>query len=234
MILAKRLTDKERYEILESFKLGKSIDILSEDYHRNKLTIIRNLKKSLGELKYKELIIKNKPLKGKSKKEKSTTGKNKVNDLLNINLNHEVSEKASESYEIVDKNKDDSDFTPLESFFEIAPLDCEIENSSRKELSSVPISEVDFPKVVYMIVDKKIELEIKLLKDFPEWEFLPNDDLNRKTIEIFFDLNIAKRSCNKEQKVLKVPNTDVFRIAAPVLISKGISRIVCAKNLIAL
>ena len=85
-----------------------------------------------------------------------------------------------------------------------------------------------------MIVDKKIELEIKLLKDFPEWEFLPNRDLNRKTIEIFFDLNIAKRSCNKDQKVLKVPNTDVFRIAAPILIEKGISRIVCAENLIAL
>ena len=43
-----------------------------------------------------------------------------------------------------------------------------------------------------MLVDKKIELEIKVLKDFPEWEFLPQDDLNRKTIEIFFDLNIAK------------------------------------------
>ena len=75
---------------------------------------------------------------------------------------------------------------------------------------------------------------IPILKDFPDWEFLPNEDLNRKTIEIFFDLNLAKRSCNKEQKVLKVPNTDVFRIASPVLIAKGISRIVCAENLIAL
>ena len=85
-----------------------------------------------------------------------------------------------------------------------------------------------------MIVDKKIELEIKQLKDFPEWQFLPSDDLNRKTIEIFFDLNLAKRSCNKEQKVLKVPNTNVFKIASPVLIAKGISRIVFAENLIAL
>ena len=85
-----------------------------------------------------------------------------------------------------------------------------------------------------MIVDKKIELEIKLLKDFPAWEFLPDDDLKRKTIEIFFDLNLAKKSCHKEQKVLKVPNTDVFRIAAPALISKGISRIVCPETLIAL
>ena len=121
-----------------------------------------------------------------------------------------------------------------ETFFEITPLHIELDNTPRKELSSVPLSEVDFPKVVYILVDKKTELEIKLLKDFPEWDFLPNEDLNRKTIEIFFDLNLAKRSCNKEQKVLKVPNTDVFRIAAPILIEKGISRIVCAENLIAL
>ena len=37
-----------------------------------------------------------------------------------------------------------------------------------------------------MIVDKKIELEIKTLKDYPEWQFLSEKcDLNRKTIEIF-------------------------------------------------
>ena len=96
------------------------------------------------------------------------------------------------------------------------------------------INEIELPKIVYMVVDKKIELEIKLLKDFPEWQFLPQDDLSRKTIEIFFDLNLAKKSCNKEQKVLKVPNTNVFRIASPVLISKGITRIVCAENLIAI
>ena len=34
--------------------------------------------------------------------------------------------------------------------------------------------------------------------------------------------------------VLKIPNVDVFRIARPNLIAKGISRIVCAENLIAL
>jgi len=135
---------------------------------------------------------------------------------------------------LLEFNITSSNFAPIDSFCEIAPIDYEIDNSSRKELSSVSLSEIDFPKVVYMIVDKKIELEIKLLKDFPEWQFLPQDDLSRKTIEIFFDLNLAKRSCNKEQKVLKVPNTDVFRIASPVLIAKGISRIVCAKNLIAL
>ena len=120
------------------------------------------------------------------------------------------------------------------AFLELTPLNYEIENSLQKDLASVPISDVQLPKVVYMIVDKNIELEIKDLKDYPEWNFLSNDELNRKTIEIFLDIKNAKRFCKKDQKVIKVPNTDVFRIVAPILISKGISRIVSPDKLIAL
>ena len=148
----------------------------------------------------------------------------------NVSLNKTLNQEKT----INELNSNQEKFTDAPFFVELAPIDCEIDNSKQKDLSSISISEIDFPKVVYMVVDKKIELEIKLLKDFPEWEFLPHEDLNRKTIEIFFDLNLAKRSCNKEQKVLKVPNTDVFRITAPLLLEKGISRIVCAENLIAL
>ena len=43
-----------------------------------------------------------------------------------------------------------------------------------------------------MVVDDKIELEVKLLKDYPEWQFLSKEELNRKTIEIFYDIKIAK------------------------------------------
>ena len=77
-------------------------------------------------------------------------------------------------------------------------------------------------------------LEVKLLKDYPDWEFLPNEDLKRKTIEIYSDLKLARGACSKEQKVIKVPNTDVFRIVSPILISRGISRIVYSEKLIAL
>ncbi len=223
--MTKRLTEKQKEEIVESFKSGNDIDTLAQENNCTNLTIIRNLKKNLGESKYKELINKSKSI-----KEKSKTNKNQTNNLLKTNFENE----DFKDDKVLNENIISSNFAPIDSFLEIAPIDYEIDNSFRKELSSVPLSEVDFPKVVYMIVDKKIELEIKLLKDFPEWQFLPQDDLSRKTIEIFFDLNLAKRSCNKEQKVLKVPNTDVFRIASPALIAKGITRIVCAENLIAL
>ena len=211
---------------MKSFQSGKTIDSLSEEYNCTNTTIIRNLKKSLGDSKYKDSLNISKSL------EKSR--KNKKNDLTKVKFDDEDLNNDSINSKVLNENITASSFAPIDSFFEIAPIDYEVNDLSRKELSSVSISEFDFPKVVYMVVDKKIELEIKLLKDYPEWEFLPQDDLNRKTIEIFFDLNLAKRSCNKEQKVLKVPNTDVFRIVAPVLLEKGISRIVCAENLIAL
>ena len=225
--MAKRLTEIQKDQIVKSFLDGTNIDLLSRKFNCTQLTVVRNLKKNLGEIKYNELAKKNKSLKEKLHKDnEKNCGSNKKNDREAINKDLDNSNQVF--------NVLNSEFIPVDSFLEIPPLDYEMDNSSRKELSSVPISEVDFPKVVFMIVDKKIELEIKILKDFPEWEFLPHDDLNRKTIEIFFDLNLAKRSCNKEQKVLKVPNTDVFRIAAPALIAKGISRIVCPENLIAL
>ena len=227
--MTKRLTEKQKEEILKSFKSGTAIDVLSKKYTCTNSTIIRNLKKNLGDSRYKELFNKNKSLNGKSK-----TKKNQPNDFLKTNFVNANLENYSNDHKVLNEKITPSNFSPTDSFFEIAPLDYDMTNSSRKEFSSVPISEVDFPRIVYMLVDKKIELDIKLLKDFPEWEFLPDDDLERKTIEIFFDLNIAKRSCKKEQKVLKVPNTDVFRIAAPILIARGISRIVCAENLIAL
>ena len=85
-----------------------------------------------------------------------------------------------------------------------------------------------------MVVDKNIELEIKFLKDYPVWDFLPEEDLDRKSIEIFNDIKKAKRSCNKEQKVIKVPNTDVFKLVAPILVSRGISRIISDEQLISL
>ena len=227
--MTKRLTEIQKEEIVKSFKDGIDIGVLSQKYNCTNSTIIRNLKKNLGELKYKECFKKR-----KSFIEKSITNKNQTNDFKNKDFDSDDLKKDSNNSKVLNENITTSNFAPSDTFFEIVPLDYEIDSSSRQELSSVSLSEVDFPKVVYMVVDKKIELEIKLLKDFPEWDFLPNGDLNRKTIEIFFDLNLAKRSCNKEQKVLKVPNTDVFRIAAPVLLKKGISRIVCAENLIAL
>ena len=75
--LAKRLTEKQKSEIAEYFKNGKTIEALSVDFNCSMLTITRNLKKNLGETIYKELVEKNKKfyeintLSDKNKKKKN-------------------------------------------------------------------------------------------------------------------------------------------------------------------
>ena len=147
-----------------------------------------------------------------------------------------ISEKKNKKLVEQDESElfEDNNFLQSSSFTEIVPLNLNIDNENRKELTSIPIDEIDFPNIVFMIIDKNTELEIKQLKDYPEWDFLPEDDLRYKTIEIYSDLKDAKRNCRKDQKVMKVSNPNVFKVAAKMMLAKGISRIISDKLLIAL
>ena len=211
--MAKKLSELQKKEIKELFVKGNSITELANLFQFSTQTITRQLKLMFNEDEFnnlKKISAKNKNVKLSDKK---FDGEENVETEIDLNVNESSQEQT---------------------FFEVLPLLNEVNLEQQKDLTSVPIADVNLPKMVYMIVDKKIELEIKFLKDYPEWDFLSNDDLNRKTIEIFFDLKIAKRLCNKEQKVIKVPNTDVFKMVAPILLSRGISRIVSTDKLIAL
>ena len=214
--MAKRLSEKNKEEIIKLFNEGKTVENLAIKFNCAKLTISRNLKKEIGEKRFKELTKRSNHLHSQSD-----------NEQKNIYTHQSENEQTF----VENKNEE---FTNINQFIEIAPINYEINSAKQKDLSSVPISEIDFPKIVYMIVDKKIELEVKYLRDFPSWEFLSKEELNRKTIQIFNELKDAKRFCTKDQKVIKVPNTEVFRIVAPILLSKGISRIINEEKLIAL
>ena len=213
--MPKKVSEKEKEEMVNGFLNGKTILELSEILNCSKTTISRHLKKHIGENKFKDL--------------------NKENgQKIQLEINKEaISDDFSQENGIQEKSSFEN--TSLnETFMEIAPLNYEIDSASQKDLSSVPICDVDLPNIVYMIVDEKIELEIKYLQEYANWQFLSEEELKRKTIEIYLDLKIAKRNCKKQQKVIKVPNTDVFKIVAPILIKRGISRIVSQDILIAL
>jgi len=216
--LAKRISEKEKKDILNEFINNKTLEEISEKFNFTKITIKRHLKKGLGDEKYNELrkkII---------KKEKKNTNTQVIDNkkLSNSHINRLSSESLSK--DLYSKN----------DFIEITPLNLEIDNSSQKDLSSFPINDVVLPKVVYVIVNNQVELETKLLKEYVEWNFLSDEDLSRNTIEIFYDLKVAKKSSKKDQRVIKVPNSDIFKITAPILRSRGISRIVSTEVLIAL
>ncbi len=217
--MIKKVTDIQKKEILKSFKKGLSIKELSLKFDFSAQTITRQIKNLLGEKQFKEfksLINKN----AKNKFEENTISfvkeETKIDQITtDISLNNEEKENLNEFYEII----------PLINVKNI---------ENQKELASYPFKNIEFPKVVYILVDKAIELEIKLLKEFPEWSFLPSEDLGRNAIEIFSDHRKAKVKCIQNQKVIKVPNPNVFFKVSEILKSKGISRIIFNESLFTL
>ena len=201
--MPKKVSDQQKKEILNSFVSGKILKDLSDQFKLSQITIVRQLKNSLGLEKFNELKDKNK----KSKKEKNKI----ITDDFDIdnNLNQKIQ---------------NDDFE--EKFVEVIPITEGIELNNQKDLASEPLKEVKLPKVVYILVDKNIELLPKMVKEYPEWSFLPQQDLNRMSLEIFDDHNYAKKLCSKNQKLIKVPNPNVFLIASSSLKSKGITRII--------
>ena len=217
--MKRRVTAKNKKDMEQLFHNGSSIKNIATSLNFTVQTITRQLKNILGETKFK--LIKNKQQKinylNKNESEGEIIIKHNKDNLKTI-LNKSIEEE----------------YLKRDEFIEITPLNCDIENNSQKDLSSIPISDIDFPKPVFMIVDKRVELEIRSLKDFPKWQFLSQEDLRRKTIEIYYDMKIAKDFCSKDQKVIKVPNPEIFKIVAPILRSRGISRIVSSDKLISL
>ena len=215
--MAKRISEKEKKDIINDFINNKTLEEISDKFNFTKTTIKRHLKKNLGDEKYNELTKKI------IKKENKNSSTQDLDDkkLSNADIKS-ISEFPSQ------------DWYSKNNFVEIEPLNLEIDKLPQKDLSSFPINDVVLPKIVYMIVNKQVELETKLLKEYVEWNFLSDEDLNRNTIEIFYDLKVAKKSSKKDQRVIKVPNSDVLKITAPILKLRGISRIVSEEVLIAL
>ena len=209
--MPKKVSENQKKEILNAFVSGINLKLLSEKYKLSQATIVRQLKNNLGLNKFKELRDKNK----ESQKEKNAI---LIEDLV-----------AENNFE---KSVEDDRFK--EEFIEVIPITDGIELNNQKDLASEPLKEANLPNIVYMLVDKNIELLPKMLKEYPEWGFLPKQDLNRMSLEIFDDHNYAKKLCTKNQKLIKVPNPNVFLIASSSLKAKGITRIIFNNLLLAI
>tara|TARA_B100000242_G_scaffold235920_1_gene175806 strand:- start:649 stop:1308 length:660 start_codon:yes stop_codon:yes gene_type:complete len=210
----------EKKEIVDSFLKGTKIKDIALKNNFSVPTISRQLKNILGQEKFDQIK------KGESNIHNSKNI-SKIEGQGQFELN--VKKDIESEFNLSKSNIGDSD-----NFFEIIPIDQECNFEEQKEISSQSLSKVDLPAVVYLIVDKDIELVHNILNDYPEWSFLPQDDLQRKTIQIFSDHKNAKKQCLGNKKVIKVPNSNVFQIASNFLLKKGISRIIYDDMLISI
>ena len=202
--MPRKVSAQEKKAILDSFISGISIKEIAKNYNYSHATISRHLKTILNNNDFQDIKIKNTK---SNKKDFSQSLKKISEDSKNLENNIE-----KEIYS--------------EEVFEVIPIIDGLDLDNQKELSSEPFINAKLPEVVYLIVDKKIELVPKLLKDYPEWSYMPEEDLKRITLEIYSDPKYAKKCCSKNEKTIKIPNPKVFIMASESLKSKGISRII--------
>ncbi len=139
-------------------------------------------------------------------------------------------DKKNKNYDMSENNqKFDNNFE------EIAPLltDFELDLDQKKSDFEI-LNYKSLPESVYMIVDKKVELELHPISDLPEWSFLPEKELQRNAILLFANQRSAKRICSRNQRVIKIPNTNIFQLSKSFLISKGITRLILEDSIIGL
>ena len=124
---------------------------------------------------------------------------------------------------------DDNNFeeiVPLLSTFDFETHDQKIDCQN--------LDKVTLPESLYMLVDKKVELESQTISELPEWSFLPESELQRRAVLLFPDQRTAKRNCSRNQRVIKIPNTSIFRLSKSYLVAKGITRLILKDSLISL
>ncbi len=262
-MISRRLTKIQKDEILEAYKAGENTNRLAEQYGCSSNTINRTVKTLIPDVEYK-LLKERRLMKSKKKIESLNNvslnkGDQDFEKIDTFNPREKVDKE--ESIEINDHSySSDFDEIPLipiteissafaqnhednysekthqeleNNFEEIAPLVSSFD-FEEKELEFEILDQNILPEFVYMIVDKKVELDVKAVSDLPEWTFLPEDELKRNAILLFVNQRAAKRSCSKNQRVIKIPNTSVFEISKSYLISKGITRLILENSIIAL
>ncbi len=237
--VAAKLTEIIKKEMLERFLKGNSLSSISKEFGCTPSTVTRAVKLFLTEGEFAELknnriknkihqrtTIANSPSAHNQSSEKPSLNSHEPKSIVGtIDKLSEISDSGASMY----FNSNDA-----EAFTEIIPLGIEPFSDVQKEVACKPLRSNSLPDTVFILISKNNELESKPLRDLSEWSFLPDKDQDRLAIPLFLTHRDAKRICSRNQKVLKVPNSNVFFVSLPYLISKGITRLIIDQSLISL
>ena len=88
----------------------------------------------------------------------------------------------------------------------------------------IPLDQALMPRICYVVVDRSAELVVRPLKDFGDMGQVPISSDQTMTLPIFDNPRGAKRFANaRTERVIKVPDSQVFRKTSDNLRSKGIT-----------
>ena len=119
-------------------------------------------------------------------------------------------------------------------FHEIAVLPVDLPEVTTQQVVCRPFASELVPDSVYMLVDKTVELDPRPLSEFPELGFIDPSEQERQALCLYASPRAAKRQCGRSQRVIKVPDTQVFEQTSSYLLARGITHLVVEGSLFAL
>ena len=250
-----RLTDSQKQELLARYREGESSAALAESYGCSANTVSRTVRTLLSPEEYNELksvraragsappsvestlAVKassesgpgpaaavNIEDSGPDEDEGPSTLALEDADDFGVDDADEVSDDDVADGEVSDD--DVADGSADDVFQEIAVLSVDLPQVSRQQVSCLPFAAGVLPDSVYMLVDKTVELDPKPLSDFPELGVVNPEELTRQALCLYSSPRSAKRQCGRSQRVIKVPDTQVFERTSRHLLARGITRLV--------
>lgn len=119
-------------------------------------------------------------------------------------------------------------------FHEIAVLPVDLPQVTTQEVICRPFASELLPDSVYMLVDKTVELDPRPLSEFPELGLSDPSEQQRQALCLYASPRAAKRQCGRSQRVIKVPDTQVFEQTSTYLLARGITHLVVEGSLFSL
>ncbi len=131
-------------------------------------------------------------------------------------------EEETEEADDLDDDEEDDDDLEDEGLSDSAQnlLSLQVANLLRVR----PFEEADMPRTCYLVIDRAAELVVRPLGDFGDLGSLP--EAKTMTLPIFDNHRVAKRfATDRTQRVIKVPDSQIFYKTAIQLRSKGITHL---------
>ncbi len=234
-----RLTDSQKRELVERYRSGESTAVLAEAFGCSANTVSRTARALLTPDAY-EALKKDRARGGGAGSQAAVhsdciqaeaTPVEPIDDEDPVTLALDDADDFGDALE----DAGEADEEPEQEFHTVAVLTGQISLEMESSAPDCrPLGPGVLPESVYMLVDKLVELDPQPLSAFQELGALAAADQDRQAIGLYASPRTAKRQCGRNQRVIKVPDSQVFERTSHYLLARGITRLVLDGSLIAL
>ncbi len=242
-----RLTDSQKRELVERYRSGESTAALAEAFGCSVNTVSRTARALLTPEAY-EALKKERARGGGAGSQAAVESGSQAAvqpDRLQVEATpaDPIDEQDSATLALDDaddfgdalEDAGEAEEEPEQDFHTVAVLTGQISLEMQSPAPACrPMGPGVLPESVYMLVDKLVELDPQPLSAFQELGALAAADQDRQAIGLYASPRTAKRQCGRNQRVIKVPDSQVFERTSRYLLARGITRLVLDGTLIAL